>query len=341
MISMKNRSRSSRRHLLAVVWFLVFLVAGQFALGWYIDQTSVEVRDPEYAAKRDRLRKLLATHPTQDWTLFLGSSRGAQGFAARRFQPERLAFNFAIPGGGPMVQQIVYHRLKKEGIAPTEIFLEIMPNFFNGTMGDKAEMRMLDTARLQFQELAVLSESPANVHGRYRRWLLARTIPEWRHSRELRERIGLDQYRPDTRPEAPEDAIEFDGWHPTHGDYFRTESPRLHRLAHNQYDRFYTRFEPAHSSLLRLKELIREVRSDGIKITLIIMPEASHFRELASDQHRTGFASMLESLRAEFNLPLLDTRDWVPDEEFFDGHHLFPEGGERLTQRLKKRLVGE
>lgn len=327
-----------RRHFRSVLWFVALVVAGHLALGIFVDQSPPEVRDPEYAAKRDRLAKLLEEHPGRPWTLYLGSSRGAQGFAPHMLAPARLAFNFAVPGGGPMLQRVIYERLRSEGFKPAHLLLEVMPVFFNDELGDRVEMRLLDTARLSVQELKRVEESSANVYSRYRRWALARAVPEWRHAREIRDRIGLDVYRPHARPEAPEDAIEFDGWQPVRDPYYREKPDELNRLAHTQYDRFYPRFTPAPGSTFQLRQLIEQAQDDGVEVTLVVMPEAKHFRDLASDQHREEFGKLLASFRDEFKIPLIDARDWIPDAEFFDGHHLFPEGGERFTSRLKQEL---
>lgn len=335
---MTQTREAHRRHFRTVIWFVACLVAGQLALGAFVDQSAPKVRDPEYAAKRDRLVKLLEQHPDQPWMLYLGSSRGAQGFAPRLLGPERLAFNFAVPGGGPMFQRIVYTRLKSEGFKPSHLLLEVMPVFFNDELGDRVEMRLLDTARLSLQELKWVGESSANAYSRYRRWALARTVPEWRHAGEVRDLIGLDVYHPHAKPTEPEDAIEFDGWQPVNDPYYREKSDELHQLAHAQYDRFYPHFTPAHGSTFQLRQLIAQAKADGVKVTLIVMPEDTHFRDLASDQHREAFGQFLASLRDDCQVPLIDARDWVPDAEFFDGHHLFPEGGERFTRRLKATL---
>ena len=47
----------------------------------------------------------------------------------------------------------------------------------------------------------------------------------------------------------------------------------------------------------------------------------------------------LNQLRRDLDLPVLDTRRWVPDSGFSDGFHLYPEAAAAYTERLGREAL--
>jgi hypothetical protein len=50
-------------------------------------------------------------------------------------------------------------------------------------------------------------------------------------------------------------------------------------------------------------------------------------------------AALFDRLRAETGAPLADARDWLPDDAFYDQHHLTPEGAVAFGARFKRDVL--
>ena len=83
-----------------------------------------------------------------------------------------------------------------------------------------------------------------------------------------------------------------------------------------------------------LRELLELCRHEHIATALVLMPEGTAFRELYSPEAFSQIDAFLCGLSREFHAPLINAREWVPDEEFADSHHLLLSGATRFTERL-------
>src|SRR5262245_63724297 len=123
-------------HRREIFWGAAAFALGQLALAVSVDRFLPEVRDPEFAAKARRLRARLAELPGRPLMLMLGSSRTMNGFCAAMLcghpgDDRPVAFNFAVPGGGPFMQRICFERLRAGGIKPDILLIELLPAFYN------------------------------------------------------------------------------------------------------------------------------------------------------------------------------------------------------------------
>src|SRR6516162_11731117 len=108
----RGKSRLGWREM---AWVLAGFVAAQALLGLGVDRFWPAVRDPEFMMLRAGLAEQQARAPGRLLVLTLGSSRTAQGLRADRLSESAdahgpLVFNYGIPTGGPMLQQIVLRR---------------------------------------------------------------------------------------------------------------------------------------------------------------------------------------------------------------------------------------
>ena len=67
---------------------------------------------------------------------------------------------------------------------------------------------------------------------------------------------------------------------------------------------------------------------------LILMPEAPSYRGLYPQGLRERVKTSLESL----GVPLVDASEWLPESDFYDGHHPFKKGAEAFTARLLREV---
>jgi hypothetical protein len=80
-------------------------------------------------------------------------------------------------------------------------------------------------------------------------------------------------------------------------------------------------------------------REHDIPVRLLLMPEASWFRELTPPHVASQFDRWLRELAAECGCPVIDARCWIPDSGFADGHHLLPGGAATFTDRLAAEVL--
>src|SRR5581483_9834485 len=93
------------------------------------------------------------------------------------------------------------------------------------------------------------------------------------------------------------------------------------------------------------REILATCRQEGIAAGLVVLPEARWFRDLYPPAARAEVADYLGRLGRECQVPVIDARDWVADEDFADGYHLRPGGATAFTTRfgadvLRPLLVG-
>src|SRR5262245_9114159 len=101
-----RRRLTVRRPRAALLWGLALFLAGQVVFFLSLDLWRPNLRDPEYAFRRDRLvEQLQRRSPGQPFVLALGSSRVAMGLRPEAIaqQPDGpLVFNFGMIGSGPV-----------------------------------------------------------------------------------------------------------------------------------------------------------------------------------------------------------------------------------------------
>jgi hypothetical protein len=134
--------------------------------------------------------------------------------------------------------------------------------------------------------------------------------------------------------------VDGHGWRRCDGGA-RTPEQRVEsiRFTLGQYQSVLEDFlladRPAHA----LHDLLVLCCREHIPTALVIPPECSAFR---SSYHagQTAIDDHIRGLAREFDLPLYDTRDWVGDDGFWDGHHLETKGADAYTERFAHEALG-
>jgi hypothetical protein len=320
---------------------LIFLGA-QLALAAAIDLFGPGLYDAEYAVRLDLLRRRRAEAPERPLLLVLGSSRMVMSFRPESLPELRdadgrrvLPFNFAHLGAGPVMNVMQLNRLRRAGVRPTWLVLEVMPPCLSN---DPASMT---TSCMSAPDLPVLHHyiDPGKLYGRY---LLTRLAPWHRQRNELlhrfapafaaREwpaetaRIHLGPLGGDAcwtvKPDVSADEIRrrIDA---TRRDYY----PPLQQFAlKGTADRAY-------------REMLDLCRADGIRVALLLSPEGSEFASWYSPQSLTQIQEWCLALSREYDAPLIDARRWLPDAAFLDGHHVQLHGAEAFTRRLGEEAL--
>jgi hypothetical protein len=84
---------------------------------------------------------------------------------------------------------------------------------------------------------------------------------------------------------------------------------------------------------------LQRLRADGIPTAMIMMPEASWFRDLLPMKADAILQQYLAGLEREFGFPIIDARTWCDDAQFRDGHHLLATGAAHFTERFGRDIV--
>lgn len=335
-MSATNRQQRGRRYRAIVRWVAGIFVLSQLTIAISVDQGSPAVRDPEYALLEGMLKDRIAERPGSPSAVFLGSSRVAYGFDAEKAasQHDVVMFNFGVPGTGPFFQGILLDRMRRAGIKPDVLFVEVLHTFFNAAGPWSLDHGLLDGARLSAAETAGLLEYGCRSQtGPIRRWAVARALPMCRHQAEVRDNLD-DRLNPNSGDNPPSfrtcDPLGFRS-HPC----TEAERPALLAIAHRTYDPFYSNFKVDPHPWTRLLQVIRTAQDDGMHVVCVLMPEGTEFRRMFDADPGRSPAELVHRLRSEAGVPVVDARDWLDDSLFFDQHHLLPHGAAAFANRFR------
>jgi hypothetical protein len=310
------------------------------------DQWQPALRDPEYGCKFERLRARLAEEPGRELVLILGSSRAGYGFRPDAIPAWRAStgelptvFNFALTGSGPIMELLCLRRLLAAGIHPDRVIIEVLPPILHQA-GAWAELNWLSSSRLGWNDMRLTSRYAGQPQQFCFDWwraqaapcftqrfcIMSRLAPGWLHWR-TRQDIwrGLD---PSGWMIYPQTILDDAG------------QRRALDFARRQYAPALDHFEITPFADRALQQLLTLCRQQDIPATLLVMPEGSIFQSWYTPAARTAIDTYLGRLRRNYEIPLIDARSWLPDNAFFDSHHLHPDGATAFTQRFARAVFG-
>jgi hypothetical protein len=103
-----------------------------------------------------------------------------------------------------------------------------------------------------------------------------------------------------------------------------------------QYEGVFGDFHLAEGAARALCELLERCSQAHIPTILVLMPEGTEFRSWYTPAMRAGIDAYLEGLSRTRQIPLIDARTWVTDDDFQDAHHLIAAGARVFTDRLAR-----
>src|SRR5262249_25747976 len=93
-------------------------------------------------------------------------------------------------------------------------------------------------------------------------------------------------------------------------------------------------FHLSNTAVQAMNDLLALCRQERIPVALVLMPEAGFFRAMYSPTPRTGLDAFITELSRRWEVPVVDARNWIADDGFWDGHHLVPHAADAFTDRL-------
>lgn len=145
----------------------------------------------------------------------------------------------------------------------------------------------------------------------------------------------MSSWLPDSqRTDSTFEKINEWGWLPGH----KYSSPELIEAGHAASAGFYVplfrdyRISP--DAERAFETAVEKLRTAGVCVGMLYMPESARFRSFMPPESAKLAETHLEQTRLRLNLPLIDCRGWVSDDQLPDGFHLTQPGATEFTRKL-------
>lgn len=335
----------------AAFWGLLFFICAQGILSIYLNRQRLELRDPVFGLRLRTLRKRLKESPDAPLVLVLGSSRALNGLGPA-YMPassapdgsKPLVYNFAFAGAGSVRELMTFRRLRAAGIRPDCLLLEVWPVLWPED-GAFAERLLIAEDELCWTDLAVLSRYLPGKRDFFARALRGNLAPLVCYRSRLLHaaaRILLPRDLDRRLAQEADDWTSSDesGWLPCRK--IPADSAAQRREVDKGLLVAAPLLNPLHispDSDRALRELLDECRADGIRTALFLMPEHSACRGWYPPQTQDAVCAYLQQLSREYQVPVIDTRDWAPDEHFADFCHMAPQGVQPFSERFGREVL--
>ena len=295
--------------------------------------------------------------PGRPLVLMLGSSRMFEGFLAARASSycadggsgsgaaeklrtptgERsapLIFNFGLTSSFSLLELVCLHRLLASGVRPDLLYVEVLPASLNKLDGRLLEEIWFDAGRLTASELALVQQYHTERRRLVRYWCVSRCLPCAWYAGELQRHLGVNVSHWNVEP--VDSHGRYTGWS---GEVTPGERRWGARVTRWQYRNSFGGFHLAEGSARALRDLLSCCRRERIPTTLVLMPEGPEFRSWYTPEMRQGLGAFLEELKHEYQVPIVDMREWIGEEGFRDSNHLIGAGTVTFTDRFVREVI--
>jgi hypothetical protein len=346
--SFQVRHPGQRRARAVLLWLVLCFAAIQVGLAVAEEWYWPFLRDPDYGYRVMRLRCRLASAQEKPITVvMLGSSRTGNGLRARPLEQELcrqtgrpvILFNFGIPAAGPVLQLLVLNRLLHDGIRPDHVLVEVMPPYLAGPSSTWA-VASLPLQRLWHCDLSLVRALDPKHRDRTSRWRKQAWLwPCHAHRANLLS-VLVPFLWSGSNPQGLSHQIDDSGWiKPSHGPFSDLARRDWTAKAFRAFAGYWDDSQPGGPSCDALRRLLQRCRDEQIAVKLVLMPEGPIFRSWYSTDAWQAFEEFLEEIQSEFAVEVVNARNWIEEEEFFDSHHLLPPGAERFSERLGREVL--
>jgi hypothetical protein len=313
----------AKQTLLATALAAVMLVPP----AWVVVETArPDCLDPTYVQTRTALAAAVAAHPDHRLAVVIGSSRTQIGFAPELLPPQTdavgrpvLWFNASHYEAGPGMNFVTLSRLLRDGHVPATVVMEIMPAFCAhgaaGLLAKHATYR--DAAAALTADLpgdlivTVLKRRLTHFHDLESAWTGSGEPP-----------LASGPYGNAPAPAAVPPA-----------ERSRRRSAQLAWL------NYLLELPSIHPATVRATAAtVAACRERGIDLVFVLTPESPAFRAAYDPAGLARFSAWVAGTSREYGVKVIDARDWLPEEQFVDGHHATAEGAASFTARLVREL---
>lgn len=343
----KRRIRAARSNLL---WSVVGFISLQVALLIAIEYRYPQYRDPDYGHKITRLQqRTIHADPKPLTIVMLGSSRTRFGLKAGTLERPLadalgrpvVVFNFGINAAGPVVQLMNLNRILAGGVRPDLLLVEVLPPLLAGQVPlHEVEELMLPAARLGWRDLPLIERYSSPDRQRLNwNWFVSSLVPWYTHRFAILSDV-YPYFMPDsTRIDLFMTADNSGDVDINFGKMTPERARKAVQFTHDRFLHFLQDFRVGGGACEGLRELLDTCRREQIPAALVLMPEGEVFRSWYSAGAWRQVQTFLDDLSREYRTPLISTRDWMPEKDFPDSHHLLGEGAAVFTERFGKEAI--
>jgi hypothetical protein len=333
---MKFRGRS------LVWWVPLWYVIGQLSLFLWMDESWQMNRTRVERHKWEQLHERLAEAPDRPLVLMLGSSRTDWAFQAGRLSGQSgpdgrplLAYNLGLPTGGPLHAAYYFDQLLDEGVRPRLVLLEFVATHLNQSRrGLMSEEHFTLPRWCSLHQLWYFRRYFTNSRRTLGEWVESRAAPWYGFSYFVHEHIEGRQ-----EPVATVDQTgrPMDPW----GCRMLRDDPNTKEYrslrwegAFNMYGRSLQQFELGAGPAQAMHDVLARCRRENIPVALVVLPITKEFQSLYSKEGKAELDKFLSELVQRYDTPLIDASEWLPREEFDDGHHVLKVGAYHFSTRM-------
>jgi hypothetical protein len=331
----RGRQRLADQGRATLLWGLAFVALANAGLFLAAEWRWPGLYDPEFGQKLFMLRQHLAGEPDRPLLVVLGSSRSAEGFCPGALPPQTtpdgrvpMVFNCAQPRSGPLAELVWLDRLLRHGVRPDWLAVEVLPPLL-GRPSDQFGNVDLGWGLMTASDLCLVCRYAPEATVLASRWCRGLLSPWYSHRFQL-----MSVTAPDLLPaRVRQDWFVADPWGWSGADEADPD-PRGIELARATYAGMLADFHLQPSQDRALRDLLTLCRDEGIPVLLYLMPEGSRFQAWYPPAVRSAIEAYLLRLGEEFAVPIVDARNWVPDEYLWDTHHLDARGARMFSCRF-------
>ena len=326
-----------RSPLAALAWGLALFLAAQLALNLYLDFRRPERRDLVYGLKLKLLRRQVAASPGRSLVLALGCSRVEWGLRPDALPPAPggpVVFNFGVGGAGPFAELLYLRRLLDAGVRPDGVLLEVAPPLLTVNC---AGPEWLPAHHLAWSDLPLAARYRRDRRALLLDWAWARLAPCHSYRFTLLNALAPRWVPVDRRLDVQDALAAMDdhGWGGrAYTAVTAEERARNLEKARREYQDRLAHFAIDPAADRALREALMLCRDRTVPTALFLMPEGSTFAAFYAPGARSAIDAYVAGLCRDFAVPLVDARDWMADDQFWDNHHLLAGGAEGFTRRF-------
>jgi hypothetical protein len=321
-------------------WSLGIYALSAMILNVVMDRWCPAPYEKVYRIKREGLYRLAEEEPDRSLVVMLGSSRtegafqGGQidGFSDSKGRPLQ-GYNFGVPAAGPIHEYLYLLEMLERGIRPRLLLVEFLPPLFNDAHGRLiSEEKWTAPAWTSASQLIRLSPYLVHPVRKKTAWIQARLAP-WCTYRAHLHGWFMKQLLPPPSDTVPV-PYPHDRWGCRLPEPLTAEESSRRWMMTQEYVPSLQQFRLGQEPVRAMYDLLQCCRDEKIPVVLVITPESTVFRSWYSASCRAVTRNLLAELRATYGVEVIDTTEWLDDDDFMDGHHVAASGAQKFTARL-------
>ncbi|MCZ2342268.1 MAG: hypothetical protein LC104_10800 [Bacteroidales bacterium] len=292
-------------------------------------------RDPEYGKRIAHLQDRISEHPERSLVVVIGSSRTAMGVRPDVLNDptQPLLFNMSLVGSGPIMELLTVRRMLADGVTPDVVLLEYWPAFLRED-GPYSEEGRFHTTRLYPMDQPMIRDYWHAPAATMLSMSHMRLSPWYSHRMPMMNQVMASWLPANQRTDSSFERIDPWGWLPGH----KHSSPALIEAGHAASAGFYVplfqNYQIGADADRAIYETVSVLRAAGVRVAFLYMPESARFQSFMTPAAVALAKQHLEKTRLRLDLPLMDCRGWVVDEQLPDGFHLTQPGAAEFTHKL-------